>query len=151
MHKDWKFLHISMVVKDMGKAIDHFNGLGIGPFPPFLGGPEGMPVSDKTVRGNPSDYEMDLRYADGGMGGIALELIQPLKGRSIYDDFLEDKGEGFHHLAFLVKDLDKETAEMEDRGFKVIQTGARPKARWAYFDTDKMSGGCIVELIQRDL
>lgn len=148
MHRDWKFHHTGIVVKDMERAIDHFNGLGIGPFPPFLGGSEGMPVTGKTVRGEPSDYEMDLRHAGSGMGGSGFELIQPLKGRSIYDDFLEDKGEGVHHLAFLVEDLDKETARMEKRGFRVIQTGARPKGKWAYFDTDRV-GGCIVELIQR--
>jgi 4-hydroxyphenylpyruvate dioxygenase-like putative hemolysin len=80
---------------------------------------------------------------------MPFELIQPLKGKSVYSDFLEEKGEGFHHLAFIVQDLDKEVADMKNRGFKVIQTGARPKSRWAYFDTDRISGGCVIELIQR--
>jgi methylmalonyl-CoA/ethylmalonyl-CoA epimerase len=148
MHKNWTFTHVCMVVKDMDKAIKYFEALGVGPFKPFLGGPEGIPVIGKTVRGEPSDYDMDLRLADGGMGGMALELIQPLKGRSIYDEFLEEKGEGIHHICYHVEDLDKETAEMASRGFKVLQTGATSGARWAYFDTDKV-GGTIIELAQR--
>jgi methylmalonyl-CoA/ethylmalonyl-CoA epimerase len=148
MQKNWKFAHVCMLVKDMDKAIKHFEALGVGPFKPFLGGPKGMPVNGKTVRGKPSDYDMDLRLAEGGMGGMGLELIQPLKGRSIYDEFLEEKGEGVHHICYLVEDLDKETSEMTSSGFQVLQTGASSGARWAYFDTDKV-GGTIIELGQR--
>jgi len=146
MHKNWKFAHVSMVVKDMDKAIKLFDSMGVGPFPPFLGGP-GMKFTGKTVHGKPSDYDMDLRFARGDMGGLGFELIQPLKGRSIYDEFLEEKGEGFHHLAYMVEDVDAEIADMEKRGFKVIQTGAMPNTKWAYLDTDKL-GGMIIELCQ---
>ena len=147
MHKNWNFVHVCLVVKDMNKAIKHFEALGVGPFKPFIGGPEGIPVTG-TVRGEPSDYDMDLRLAEGGMGGVALELIQPLKGRSIYDEFLEEKGEGVHHLCYHVEDLDKATAEMASKGFTVLQTGATSGAKWAYFDTDKV-GGTVIELAQR--
>jgi len=148
MHKDWTFAHVCIVVKEMDKAIKYFEDLGVGPFPPFIGGPEGTPLTEKTVRGEPSDYDMDLRICREGMGGMGLELIQPLKGRSIYDEFLEEKGEGTHHVCYHVKDLDKEIAEMAKAGFRVIQTGATSGAKWAYFDTDKV-GGTIVELGQR--
>ena len=146
MLKNWKFLHVSMVVKDMEKAIKLFESLGVGPFPPFLGGP-GMAFSEKTVHGKPSDYDMDLRFARGDMGGLSLELIQPLKGNSIYDEFLENKGEGFHHLAFMVEDVDAETADLEKLGFKVIQTGAMPNTKWAYFINDEL-GDLVIELCQ---
>ena len=106
-----------------------------------------MTFTGKTVRGKPSDYDMDLRFARGDMGGLGFELIQPLKGRSIYDEFLEEKGEGFHHLAYMVEDIDAEIADMEKRGFKVIQTGAMPNTKWAYLDTDKL-GGMVIELCQ---
>jgi catechol 2,3-dioxygenase-like lactoylglutathione lyase family enzyme len=146
VHKNWKFLHAALVVKDMDKAIKYFEALGVGPFPPFLGGP-GMAFSGKTVRGKPSDYDMDLRLARGDMGGMGLELIQPLKGRSVYGEFLDKKGEGLHHLAFMVDDLDAEIADMEKRGFKVIQTGAFGTAKFAYFESEK-PGGMFIELCQ---
>ena len=146
MIKDWKFLHAALVIKDMDKAIKYFEALGVGPFPPFLGG-SGQPFTGKTVHGEPSDYDMDLRIDRVNLGGIGFELIQPLKGKSVYGEFLEKKGEGLHHLAFMVEDLDAEIADMEKRGFRVIQTGALPHTRWAYFDTDKL-GGMTIELCQ---
>ena len=147
MHQNWQFAHVSIVVRDMDKAIKYFESLDVGPFPPFLGGP-GMSFTGKTVHGKPVDYDMDLRFARGNMGGVGLELIQPLTGNSIYDEFLEKKGEGIHHLAFFVDDVDAEVADMEKQGFKVIQTGAMPNSKWVYLDTDKV-GGMFVELCQR--
>ena len=88
MPKNWKFAHAALVVKDMDKAIKYFEALDVGPFPPFLGG-QGMSFTGKTVRGESSDYDMDLRIGRGNLGGLALELIQPLEGRSVYTEFLE--------------------------------------------------------------
>ena len=146
MPKNWKFAHAALVVKDMDKAIKYFEELDVGPFPPFLGGP-GMSFTGKTVRGKPADYDMDLRIARSEIGGLHIELIQPLKGRSVYTEFLEEKGEGLHHLAFMVEDIDAEIADMEKRGFKVVQTGAMPNTRWVYLDNDE-PGGMVIELCQ---
>ena len=85
---------------------------------------------------------MDLRLARGDMGGIGLELIQPLKGRSVYGEFLEKKGEGIHHLAFMVEDLDAEIADMEKRGFKVVQTGAMPNTAGGLTSKAKSPAAC---------
>jgi methylmalonyl-CoA/ethylmalonyl-CoA epimerase len=146
MPKNWKFAHAALVVKDMEKTIKYFQALDVGPFPPFLGGP-GMKFTGKTVRGKPSDYDMDLRIGRSDMGGLGIELIQPLKGKSVYSEFLEEKGEGLHHLAFMVENLDTEIADMEKRGFKVVQTGAMPNTKWAYFESEK-PGGMLIELCQ---
>ena len=146
MPKNWKFAHVALVVKDMDKAAKYFEALDAGPFPPFLGG-TGMSFSGKTVRGEPSDYDMDLRIGRGDIGGTKIELIQPLKGRSIYDEFLEEKGEGLHHLAFMVDDVDAEIADLEKSGFKVIQTGAMPNTKWTYLEGEE-PGGMLIELCQ---
>jgi methylmalonyl-CoA/ethylmalonyl-CoA epimerase len=146
MPKNWKFAHAALVVKDMDKAVKLFEALEVGPFPPFLGG-TGMSFSGKTVHGKPVDYDMDLRIARSDLGGLTVELIQPLKGRSIYDEFLEEKGEGLHHLAFMVDDFDAEVADMEKKGFRVIQTGAMPNTKWAYLEAEG-PGGMLIELCQ---
>jgi 4-hydroxyphenylpyruvate dioxygenase-like putative hemolysin len=90
---------------------------------------------------------MDLRYAESGFGGLKFEIVEPLEGESIYKEFLDKKGEGIHHLAFVVDDLDAEIAKMAERGFKVIQTGQTARGKFAYFDTDKV-GGVVTELVQ---
>lgn len=146
MPKNWKFAHAALVVKDIEKAAKTFEALGVGPFPPFLGG-SGMPFSGKTVHGKLTEYDMDLRIARSDLGGLTVELIQPLKGKSIYDEFLEEKGEGLHHLAFMVDDVDAEVAELEKKGFKVVQTGAMPNTKWAYLEATE-SGGLLIELCQ---
>ena len=146
MHKNWRFMHACVVVNDIEKAIQHFDKLEVGPFPAFLGGP-GMAFAGKTVHGKKVDYDMDLRLAKSQLGGIGFEVIQPLMGETVYTEFLKQHGEGLHHLAFGVEDFDAEVADMEKRGFKVVQTGAMPNSRWAYFDTDKV-GGMLIELCE---
>ena len=146
MPKNWKFAHAALVVKDMDKAIKLFEALDVGPFPPFLGG-SGMSFSGKTVHGKLTEYDMDLRIARSDLGGLTVELIQPLKGKSIYDEFLEEKGEGLHHLAFMVDDVDAEAAKLEKSGFKVVQTGAMSNTKWAYLEAAE-SSGLMIELCQ---
>lgn len=148
MHQNWKFHHISVAVKDMKKAMDFYQSLGIGPFPPLLG-PEGkVPLTGKTVRGKPVDYQIDLRHAEGGLGNIIFEVVQPLEGETPLKEFLEKKGEGIHHIGFFVDDLERETAKMAKKGFKITQSGETPTVKWAYFGTDKV-GGVVIELMQR--
>jgi len=106
-----------------------------------------MKFSGKTVKGKQVDYDMDLRLAKGDLGGVGFEIIQPLKGETVYTEFLEKKGEGVHHLAFGVEDFDAEVADMKKRGFRIVQTGAMGNVRWAYFDTDKL-GGMLIELCE---
>ena len=146
MHENWKFHHVSVMVKDIDKAIEYYATLGIGSFPPTIG-PKGVPLIDQSLRGQKSDFVMDLRYAESGFGGLKFEIVEPLEGESIYKEFLDKKGEGIHHLAFLVDDLDAEIAKMAEIGFKVLQTGQTARGKFAYFDTDKV-GGVVTELIQ---
>ena len=63
MRENLKWSHVAIIVKDMDKAIKHYESFGIGPFPPGLGGESGAPVDYMTVQGKPVDYDMDLRTA----------------------------------------------------------------------------------------
>jgi hypothetical protein len=130
----------------MDRAIEFYEALGIGPFPPTIG-PKGVSLKKQSLRGRESNFIMDLRYAEGGFGGLKFELVEPLEGESIYKEFLEERGEGIHHVAFTVDNLDAQIADMAERGFKVIQTGETSRGRFAYFNTD-LVGGVAVELIQ---
>jgi len=148
MHQNWKFHHVSVVVRDMKKAMEFYQSLGVGPFPPLLG-PEGkVPLTGKTLRGKPADWELDLRHAEGGVGDLAFEIVQPLEGETPVKEFLEKKGEGIHHIGFFVDDLEQETAKMAEKGFTITQSGETPTVSWAYFGTDKV-GGVVIELMQQ--
>jgi catechol 2,3-dioxygenase-like lactoylglutathione lyase family enzyme len=146
MHQNWKFHHISVIVKDIRKATEYYQSLGIGPFPPLIG-PEGtVTLTEKKVRGKPVDYQIDLRQAE--VGGLNLEVIQPLEGDTPVKEFLEKKGEGIQHIGFFVDDLDQETTKLAENGFIITQSGESPAVKWAYYDTDKV-GGVSIELMQQ--
>ena len=92
---------IGIIVRDLQKATDNYwSTLGIGPWmtmriePPLL--------ADVTMRGKPVEASMVAAIAQSG--NIQLELIQPLEGPSIWKEFLEQRGEGIHHVQSLVQD-----------------------------------------------
>jgi len=148
MHQNWKFHHVSVVVKDMAKAMKFYESLGIGPFPPLLGPQGKVSLVNKTLHGKPAAWELDLRHAEGGVGDLTFELIQPLEGDTPVKDFLEKKGEGIQHIGFFVDNMEQETAKMAEKGFKITQSGETPTVKWAYFGTDAV-GGVSIELMQK--
>ena len=83
------------------------------------------------------------------LGPIQIELIELVDGKTIHEDFLKEKGEGVHHIAFQVPDLETAKAKAVEAGLKVIQDFTRPDGSgFAYLDSDKI-GGVFFELIQR--
>lgn len=76
-------------------------------------------------------------------GETFIELIQPLSGRSIFQDYLDkNPAGGVHHLAYSipVAKLDNIISEMADKGFQVITSVNHPIARIVFFDTSKDIG-----------
>ena len=99
---------IAIVVKDVQKVAENYwNTLGIGPWDIYAW--EEPLVYDRTYHGKPSWAREKIALAQ--VGGVQLELCQPVDGDSVYQDFLIEHGEGLHHLNFLVDDVD-ETAEI---------------------------------------
>ncbi|MDD5083060.1 MAG: VOC family protein [Dehalococcoidales bacterium] len=63
-------------------------------------------------------------------------------------DFLKNKGEGVHHVAFTVDDLAAETAKLAAKGIPCITRVKRSTGgAFAYFDFTRV-GNVIIELIQ---
>ena len=140
-----KVCQVGVIVKDVDKAVEYYQSLGIGP---FESSKTAHLVTDRKVYGKPADDVKNKARLAQMMGQLYLELVQPVSGESIQKEFLETKGEGINHLGFLVDDIDKETAKLEEKGFKVISsTRYAGGGGIAYFDTDKV-GGVIFELIQ---
>ena len=139
---------IALVVRDLDAAMRRYwELLGIGPWRVYTYGPP--LVHDMTYRGRPQDYRMRLALAQ--VGEIMLELIQPLSGESIYVEHLEGKGEGLHHLGVFVPSFDEAVAEVQRRGYAILQSG-RGYGRWgdggyAYVDTEG-DLGVILEVIE---
>jgi methylmalonyl-CoA/ethylmalonyl-CoA epimerase len=93
-------------------------------------------LRERRYRGSSGTFSM--RIALGG-SDPQLELIQPLRGPSIYHEYLAEHGSGLHHMAFKVADIAAAIAEMEQAGFPLLQAGygfgADQSGAFAYFDT----------------
>ena len=87
---------------------------------------------------------LSFNHTDIGPDRFDVEFISPIEGDSIYRDFLNRNGEGIHHIAFMVDDIDAETVKLVARDIPVITSVKRPNGRgFAYFDF----GDCLIELI----
>ena len=91
--------------------------------------------------GKPGSFSFHLYMA--ASGETLIELIQPVSGQSIYQDFLDKHPEGgVHHIAYAVPvaELEKTIAELTNKGYPVITALNLPAAKVAYFDTSKEIG-----------
>ncbi|WP_114749653.1 VOC family protein [Pleomorphovibrio marinus] len=89
-----------------------------------------------TYNGQPADFEFHLYLAMSG--GTMVELIQPVSGKSIYTDFLDQqKNGGIQHIAYAVQEaeFDDAVAQLKNKGVTIIQRLVLPVAKVAYFDT----------------
>jgi methylmalonyl-CoA mutase C-terminal domain/subunit len=81
--------------------------------------------------------------------GASLELVAP-KGNAGLEKFLEKRGDGLHHLALRVKDIDGVLRRLEARGVPLIDRTGRPGARGhrVAFLHPKAFGGTLLELVE---
>ena len=84
------------------------------------------------------------------VGETSLELLLPTASDSPVSKFLETKGEGFHHMALEVEDIDSALEELKAAGVKLIDEKAREGAHGAKvaFIHPKATFGLLVELCQ---
>ena len=76
-------------------------------------------------------------------GGIFIELIQPIKGPSIFEDYLkQNPGGGIQHFAYRVPliEYEKVIADYKNRGYKVASDFDTNIAMISIFDTTKELG-----------
>jgi methylmalonyl-CoA/ethylmalonyl-CoA epimerase len=86
------------------------------------------------------------------LGENRIELIQPVTPESVVGRFLEKKGEGIHHIAYAVKDVDKSLAELETKGIQLIDKESRQvrESERVGFLHPRSTNGVLIELIQED-
>jgi methylmalonyl-CoA/ethylmalonyl-CoA epimerase len=136
--------HIAIIVKDINGAVECFSSLGIGPF-------QAYPPMRDYIKVNVPDKEAfyALTIKQTQIGPVALQLIQPGEGKTIYKDFLEREGEGVFHLGFVVDDIDREETKLTAQGLKVLSSGRRADGSgFTYFDTVDKAG--VVLLIRQN-
>jgi catechol 2,3-dioxygenase-like lactoylglutathione lyase family enzyme len=140
---------IAFVVKDMGAAQKFFNEkMGVQRF--LVLDKFSQSVTDKMYHGKPanSQFKIALAYS----GETQLELCQHISGDTIYKDFLDQRGEGLHHLGFFMDDKqkhDKALADLIAQGYPVLMSGRLGELTFTYLDTEAAIGS-IMELVYID-
>src|SRR3989304_4543527 len=134
-------IQVGIVVRDMEQATKRLSALGIGPFEPKVL----AAGRQEWFRGSPLDAEMKI--TGGKMGDVEIELIQPVRGESPHQEFLDKHGEGIQHIACRVDDLETHIANLTANGASVLL-----RAKWpagggvAYMDLGV--AGLVIELIE---
>jgi methylmalonyl-CoA/ethylmalonyl-CoA epimerase len=84
------------------------------------------------------------------VGDVRLELLEPTDPTSTVAAFLEKRGEGLHHIAFSVADLEDRIAELKQSGLRMIDDRPRPGAHAMRiaFVHPKSSFGVLTELCE---
>jgi methylmalonyl-CoA/ethylmalonyl-CoA epimerase len=85
-------------------------------------------------------------------GGTAIELLEPLSNNSPISKFLEKRGEGIHHICFLVDDIELTLERLKQEGVQLIDQFPRPGAhetRVAFLHPKALKG-VLIEIAEKD-
>lgn len=125
--------HVAIAVHDLDEAIGRFGAqYGV------------SPLHREVVE------EQGVEEAMLPVGGSFVQLLQPLDSASPVGRFLERRGEGLHHVAFAVPDIDKALSHLAAQGVRLIDTEPRRGGRGARiaFVHPKENSGTLIELVE---
>lgn len=126
--------HIGVAVKDLDKAISFYQD-----------------VLGLKLEGTHTLSDRGVRVAFLSVGGEAhIELLEPLNSESAIAKFLSSHGEGIHHLALKVNDIEASLQSLKRKGLTLIdetpKAGAEGKK--IAFVHPKSTRGVLLELCQ---
>ena len=127
---------VGIVVRDLDAVIANMKKI-FGCEPSFVG--ETL-KSGRKYFGREGNFAARIALFD--FCNIQFEYMMPTEGESIWQDFLDEHGEGLQHVSFRVKNYDDAAAQMAQAGAVAEMQGlamARP-VRWDFFNTEPMLG-----------
>ncbi len=125
--------HVAIAVHDLDAALAEYGRLY---------GAE--PLHRETVT------EQGVEEAMIAVGGSHVQLLQPLDPDSPVGKFLAARGEGLHHIALAVGDIEAALDHLKAEGARLIDTEPRIGGRGAKiaFVHPKQFAGTLVELVE---
>lgn len=128
-----KIEHIGIAVKELAKADEVFSKLF-----------NQQPYKKEAVE---SESVTTSFYQ---LGESKIELLEATDPNSAIYKFIEKRGEGIHHIAFEVKDIEAEIERLKGEGFQMIHDFPKDGAdnKRIAFLHPKSTSGVLVELCQ---
>jgi methylmalonyl-CoA epimerase len=106
----------------------------------ILGGRTGKPLAA-------AEYDMTAQMVR--VGNIEFELMEPMGEEGLIENFIRQRGQGLHHIAFQVDDIVQTISDMEALGVKVInEEPLLAHGVKAVFLHPESFGGVLFELIE---
>ncbi len=128
-----KIGHIGIAVKDLDAAIKTYaEALGL--------------KHEETVR----SPETGMAAAMLSAGNASLELIEPIGTEGVIARFLENRGEGIHHISIEVDDIVKSLESLSAQGIRLIDKVPREgiEGKIAFIHPRSMNG-VLIELVEK--
>lgn len=94
--------------------------------------------------------EQGVEEAMIAVGGSFVQLLEPLSEDTPVGRFAERKGEGLHHIAFAVSDIEASLEHLRAEGARMVDEAPRPGGRGSRiaFIYPKAFAGTLVELVE---
>jgi methylmalonyl-CoA/ethylmalonyl-CoA epimerase len=137
--------HIGIAVRDLAAANALFASLlNVQPYKSEEVASEGVMTSFFKVDSGRSNVPGEPR------GQTKIELLVPTRPDSPIATYLEKRGEGIHHLAFEVTDLEAEMARLKAEGFALLNETPKRGAdnKLVCFLHPKTTNSVLIELCQ---
>jgi methylmalonyl-CoA epimerase len=94
--------------------------------------------------------DQGVKAATVRIGDVNIEFVQPIKPDTGIAKFVETKGDGIHHIAIEVAEIEKELAALEAKGVALIDKKPRKGlAGMIAFIHPKATKGVLIELVQK--
>jgi methylmalonyl-CoA/ethylmalonyl-CoA epimerase len=135
---------VGLIVRDIERSAEAYSRI-LGLPKPSVIVTDPAEIAHTRFRGQPTGAQAKLAFFD--MGQASLELIEPIGGPSTWREFLDEKGEGVHHIAFVVKGTDQVVQHLAGHDVEVIQQGDYTGGRYTYVDSSAALG-VILELLE---
>ena len=125
--------HVGLAVSDLERATALYEGTF------------GMPV---VHRETVESQGVEAVLLDVGEGHV--ELLHPIGPETVVGRFIAKRGEGLHHVAYRVTDIDSTLATLKEAGIELIDSEARVGIRGSRvaFLHPKATGGALTELVE---
>lgn len=131
-----KIEHIGIAVKDMSNSNALFSKLF---------GKEHYKIEAVESEGVQTSFFL--------LGDTKIELVASSSDNSAIAKFIEKRGEGIHHIAYDVDDIEAEMARLKSEGFEFINAAPKDGAdnKKIVFLHPKSTNGVLVELCQEKI
>tara|TARA_Y100001970_G_scaffold97078_1_gene122189 strand:- start:93 stop:497 length:405 start_codon:yes stop_codon:yes gene_type:complete len=128
-----KIEHLGIAVKDLNKSNELFKKL----------------LGEESYKTEAVDSE-SVTTSFFKVGDQKIELLEASEPNSTIARFIERRGEGMHHLAFHVENIDEEIERLEKEGFEFVSKTPIKGAdnKMVVFLHPKTTNGVLVELCQ---